>query len=230
MKPRKILAKVKEEGRKVLLEHEAKELISHYGIPVTRIRLARSEDEAVELAREIGFPVVLKIVSPDVLHKSDVGGVRVNLKGEGDVREAYRDIIENVKAKVPNARIVGILVQEFAPKGLELIIGLIRDPQFGPTVMFGLGGIFVEVYKDVSFRVAPLNEHDAQSMIEEIRAYKLLTGFRGMEPVDLDALKDALIKVGQIGMDNEEIAEMDLNPVIAYPKGLKVVDARIILG
>ncbi len=229
MEPRAIIAKAREEGRKALLEHEAKELIASYGIPVTRVRLAKSEEEAVEAAREIGFPVVLKIVSPDVIHKSDVGGVKVNLKTEEEVREAYRSIIEGVKSRVPNARIVGVLVQEFAPEGLELIIGLIRDPQFGPTVMFGLGGIFVEVYRDVSFRVAPLTEHDAESMMREIKAYKLLTGFRGMEPVDLEALKDALIKVGQIGLDNEEIAEMDLNPVIAYPKGIKVVDARVIL-
>ncbi len=229
MEPREIVAKAKEEGRKVLLEHEAKELIASYGIPVTKIHLARSEDEAVEAAGEIGFPVVLKIVSPNVIHKSDVGGVKVNLKTEEEVRNAYRDILESVKANVPNARITGILVQEFAPQGLELIIGLIRDPQFGPTVMFGLGGIFVEVYRDVSFRVAPLSEYDADSMMREIKAYKLLTGFRGMEPVDLEALKDALIKVGQIGLDIEEIAEMDLNPVIAYPKGIKVVDARIIL-
>ncbi|MEM2543199.1 MAG: acetate--CoA ligase family protein, partial [Candidatus Korarchaeum sp.] len=117
----------------------------------------------------------------------------------------------------------------FAPPGAELIIGLIRDPQFGPTVMFGLGGIFVEVFRDVSFRVAPLSEQDAETMIKEIKAYKLLTGFRGAEPVDINAIKDALIKVGRIGVENEEIAEMDLNPVIAYPKGIKVVDARIIL-
>ncbi len=229
MEPREIVAKAKEEGRNVLLEHEAKELIASYGIPVTKIRLVGSEDEAVEAAREIGFPVVLKIVSPDVIHKSDVGGVKVNLKTEEEVRSAYRSILESVKERVPNARITGILVQEFAPQGLELIIGLIRDPQFGPTVMFGLGGIFVEVYRDVSFRVAPLTEYDADSMMKEIKAYKLLTGFRGMEPVDLEALRDALVKVGQIGLDLEEIAEMDLNPVIAYPRGIKVVDARIIL-
>lgn len=229
MEPREIIARAKKEGRNVLLEHEAKELIAYYGIPVTRIRLAKSEDEAVEAAQKIGFPVVMKIVSPDVLHKSDVGGVKVNLM-EKDVRKAYKEIIESVKARIPSARVTGILVQEFAPKGLELIIGLIRDPQFGPTVMFGLGGVFVEIYRDVSFRVAPLTEQDAECMMKEIRAHKLLTGFRGMEPVDLAALKEALIKVGQIGLDNEEIVEMDLNPVIAYPKGLKVVDARIILN
>ncbi len=229
MNPSEIIAHAREEGRNLLLEHEAKSLISYYGIPTTKVRVAGSEEDAVKAANEIGYPVVLKIVSPDVVHKSDVGGVKVNLKNEEDVRNAYRSIISSVKENVPNARIVGVLVQEFAPPGLELIIGLIRDPQFGPTVMFGLGGIFVEVYKDVSFRVAPLTEKDADSMIREIKAYKLLTGFRGMEPVDLNALKDALMKAGQVGLDNDDIAEMDLNPVIAYPNGLKVVDARIIL-
>jgi acetyl-CoA synthetase (ADP-forming) len=151
------------------------------------------------------------------------------LRNEEEVRRAYREIIENVKRKVPNAEIEGILVQEYAPPGVELIIGLLRDPQFGPTVMFGLGGVFVELFRDVSFRVAPLSEQDAESMIKEVKAYKLLTGFRGMEPVDIEAIKDALIRTGRIGIENEEIAEMDLNPVIAYPKGIKVVDARIIL-
>ena len=217
-------------------EHEIRiEYYEHAGVATAQIGWDYEEElpsgigEAVEAAREVGFPVVLKVVSPDVLHKSDVGGVRVNLKTEEEVREAFRSIMESVRERVPNARIAGILVQEFAPPGLELIIGLIRDPQFGPTVMFGLGGVFVEVYRDVSFRVAPLSEHDADSMMREIKAYKLLTGFRGMEPVDLEALRDALIKVGQIGLEHEDIAEMDLNPVIAYPRGLKVVDARIIL-
>ncbi|MEM1984961.1 MAG: acetate--CoA ligase family protein [Candidatus Korarchaeum sp.] len=229
MSAREILLRVKGDGRNFLLEHEAKSFVADYGIPVTRIKLAKSEDEAVRFANEMGFPVVLKIASPQVIHKSDVGGVKVNLRSEDDVRRAYREIVDNVRRRVPDARIEGILVQEFAPPGAELIIGLIRDPQFGPTVMFGLGGIFVEVFRDVSFRVAPLSEQDAETMIKEIKAYKLLTGFRGAEPVDINAIKDALIKVGRIGVENEEIAEMDLNPVIAYPKGIKVVDARIIL-
>ena len=229
MAARDIVEKALSEGRNFLLEPEAKKLVSSYGIPVTKIAVAKSEDEAVELARQIGFPVVLKIVSPDVLHKSDVGGVIVNLKSEEEVREAYRRILDNVKARVPNARIAGILVQEYAPQGTEVIIGLIRDPQFGPTVMFGLGGVFVEVFEDVSFRVAPLTELDAEEMIREIKGYKILTGYRGAEPADLEAIKSALITVGNIGMEIEEISEMDLNPVMAYPDGIKVVDARIIL-
>jgi len=229
-KARDIVQAALSEGRKVLLEHEAKALVEDYGIPVTKVKVATSEDEAVEFAREIGPPVVLKIVSPDVLHKSDVGGVKVNLRTEEEVRRAYREIIENVRSKVPNARIVGILVQEFAPSGVEVIIGLIRDPQFGPTVMFGLGGVFVEVFKDVSFRVAPLTERDAYEMIEEIKGKALLEGYRGTQPADKKAIADAMIKVGQIGLDIPEIKEMDLNPIMAYPSGIKVVDARVILG
>lgn len=228
-KGREIIQGAISEGRKVLLEPEAKALIADYGIPVTREKVAKTEDEAVQFAREIGLPVVLKIVSPDVLHKSDVGGVKVNLKTEEEVRRAYREVIESVKSKVPNARIVGVLIQEFAPAGVEVIIGLIKDPQFGPTVMFGLGGVFVEVFRDVSFRVAPLTERDAEEMISEIKGRKLLEGYRGMEPVDKKALVEALVKVGQVGVENPEIKEMDLNPVMAYPSGLKVVDARVIL-
>ncbi len=228
-KGREIIQGAISEGRKVLLEPEAKALIADYGIPVTRVKVAKTEEEAVQFAREIGLPVVLKIVSPDVLHKSDVGGVKVNLKTEEEVRRAYREVIESVKSKVPNARIVGVLIQEFAPAGVEVIIGLIKDPQFGPTVMFGLGGVFVEVFRDVSFRVAPLTERDAEEMISEIKGRKLLEGYRGMEPVDKKALVEALVKVGQVGVENPEIKEMDLNPVMAYPSGLKVVDARVIL-
>ncbi len=227
--PKEIIRKAKEEGRNFLLEHESKELVSHYGIPVTKVKLARSEDETVAAAQEIGYPVVLKIVSPQVLHKSDVGGVMVNLKDDREVRFAYKTIIDNVRKKVPDAEIVGVLVQEFAPQGLELIIGLTRDPQFGPTVMFGLGGIFVEVFEDVSFRVAPLTYEDAEDMIKDIKGYKLLTGYRGSEPVDIDSLKEALVKVGEIGLELDEVVEMDLNPVMAYPNGVMVVDARVIL-
>ncbi|RSN77791.1 MAG: acetyl-CoA synthetase [Thermoproteota archaeon] len=217
------------EGRKLLLEHEAKNLVSRYGIPVTKIRVAKNEEEAVRIAEEIGFPVVLKIVSQDIVHKSDVGGVLVGIKNEDEVRAGFRKIMENVRKNKPNARIEGIAVQEYAPKGVEVIIGLIRDPQFGPAVMFGLGGIFVEIFKDVSFRIAPLTERDADEMIREIKGYPLLSGYRGSEPVDINSLKKALIAVGKMGLEIEEIAEMDLNPVMAYPNGIKVVDARILL-
>ncbi|RLG44854.1 MAG: acetyl-CoA synthetase [Thermoproteota archaeon] len=225
---RRIIAKAKQEGRS-LLEHEAKAIVKSYGIPVTEVRVARDVDEAIEAAKEIGFPVVLKIVSPDIVHKSDVGGVVIDIKDPEGVKEAYERIIANVKERRPDAKIVGVLVQEYAPPGLEVIIGLIRDPQFGPTVMFGLGGVFVEIFNDVSFRVAPLTERDAEEMINEIRARPLLYGYRGSEPVDVDAIKKALIRAGEMGLEIEEISEMDLNPTMAYPDGIKVVDARIIL-
>ena len=225
---KRIIERAKQEGRS-LLEHEAKAIVESYDIPVTKVRVTHSIDEAIRAAEEIGYPVVLKIVSPDIIHKSDVGGVIVNIKDSEGVKEAYERILTNVKQKMPDAKVVGILVQEFAPQGLEVIIGLIRDPQFGPTVMFGLGGVFVEIFKDVSFRIAPLTEQDAEDMINEIRAKPLLYGYRGSEPVDVDAIKDALIKTGRMGLEIEEIAEMDLNPTMVYPNGIKVVDARIIL-
>ena len=225
---KRIIERAKQEGRS-LLEHEAKAIVESYGIRVTKVQVTHSIDEAIRAAEEIGYPVVLKIVSPDIIHKSDVGGVIVNIKDPEGVKEAYERILTNVKQKMPDAKVVGILVQEFAPQGLEVIIGLIRDPQFGPTVMFGLGGIFVEIFKDVSFRIAPLTEQDAEDMINEIRAKPLLYGYRGSEPVDVDAIKDALIKTGRMGLEIEEIAEMDLNPTMVYPNGIKVVDARIIL-
>jgi len=225
---KRIIERAKQEGRS-LLEHEAKAIVESYDIPVTKVRVTHSIDEAIRAAEEIGYPVVLKIVSPDIIHKSDVGGVIVNIKDSEGVKEAYERILTNVKQKMPDAKVVGILVQEFAPQGLEVIMGLIRDPQFGPTVMFGLGGVFVEIFKDVSFRIAPLTEQDAEDMINEIRAKPLLYGYRGSEPVDVDAIKDALIKTGRMGLEIEEIAEMDLNPTMVYPNGIKVVDARIIL-
>lgn len=225
---REIVEGAKRENRD-LFEHEAKAIVRQYGIPVTKVGLAADEGMAVELAEEIGYPVVLKIVSPDVVHKSDLGGVVVELRNEKEVLDAYGTILKNIKKNKPSARITGILVQEYAPKGVEVIIGLIRDPQFGPTVMFGLGGVFVEVFKDVTFRVAPLSKLDAEEMINEIRGKPLLFGYRGGESVDVGGLREALIRAGQIGLENREISEMDLNPVMAYRRGIKVVDARIML-
>ena len=226
---KEIIKKVRDEGRHALLEPEAKMLISYYGIPVTKGFMARSKDEALEAAKKIGYPVVLKIVSPDVLHKSDVGGVRVGISNDKELLEPFDGIIENVKKAKPRAKIMGIYVQEYVPEGREVIIGLIKDPQFGPTVMFGLGGIFVEVLKDVSFRIAPMSKKDAEEMIKEIRGYPILRGVRGNPPVDFEALENALVAVSKLGWELKEIKEMDLNPVIAYHNGLKVVDARIIL-
>ena len=224
-----IFSKVREEGRKFLLEPEAKSICKEYGIPVTDFRIARNEAEAVSFADEIGYPVVLKIISPDVIHKSDVGGVIVGLKTAEDVRNAYKQIIENVKNHKPNAKIVGMLVQEMAPSSTEIIVGAIKDPQFGPALMFGLGGIFVEVLKDVTFRIAPLTRDEAEEMIKEVKAYPLLKGYRNTPPADIEAIVNILLNTSRLVMEHQEIKELDLNPIMVYEKGAKTVDARIIL-
>jgi acetyltransferase len=211
---------------------EAKELFAAYGLPVTKAKLAKTEKDAVALAKEIGFPVVLKIVSPDILHKSDAGGVKVNLKDEEAVRTAFRTILENAKRYKADADIHGVLVSEMAPAGTEVICGSVNDPTFGPTVMFGLGGIFVEVLKDVTFRVAPINEETAMAMFPEVRSFAILQGARGETKRDQKALAAVLSRLSQLVSDMEdEIAETDANPVLLYEegKGCRLVDARVIL-
>ncbi len=229
---REIIAKARAEGRVALTEIEAKKVFAAYDLPVTQINLARSEKEAVELANKTGYPIVMKVVSPDIIHKSDAGGVKVNLKDEASVKAAYNTILENCKAYKADADIHGIAVQEMAPLGTEVIIGSINDPTFGPTVMFGLGGIFVEVLKDVTFRVAPVNREQVVQMINEIRSVAILAGARGEAPRDREALADLICKYATMIYDlRDEIAETDANPVLVYEegKGLKAVDARIIL-
>ena len=218
------------EGRDYLFEHEAKRLCSFYGMPVTRFMVSRTVEEAVAAAAEMGFPVVLKIVSPQVLHKSDAGGVLLNIEDEEEVRAGYRRIIENVGAKVPEAEIMGILVQEMAPSSTEVIVGSTRDPTFGQTIMFGLGGIFVEILEDVSFRLVPITRADAEEMIREIRAYRILEGARGMPKADQEAIVGVLLSTSRMLMECPEIKELDINPVLVYEAGAKIVDARVILG
>jgi len=224
-----IISQARREGRKALLETEAKAVCMEYAIPVTTFKLAKSEEEAAEFAGQIGFPVVLKIVSPDIIHKSDVGGVMVNLKSAVEVRNAYGKILENAKKYNPAAKIVGVLVQEMAPQSTEVIVGAIKDPQFGQTLMFGLGGIFVELLKDVTFRVAPITQEDAHEMVIKVKAYPLLKGYRNTPPADIDAIINVLLNTSKLVMDYPEIKELDLNPIMAYEKGAKTVDARIIL-
>jgi len=224
-----ILSQARREGRKALLETEAKKICMEYSIPVTKFELAKNETEAVKDADEIGYPVVLKIVSPDIIHKSDVGGVVVDLKDEKGVQNAYNQILKNVKKHNAEARIIGMLVQEMAPPSTEVIVGAIKDPQFGPSVMFGLGGIFVEVLKDVTFRVAPITRDEACEMISEVKAYPLLKGYRNTPPVDIGAIAEILLNTSKLVMDHQEIKELDLNPIMVYEKGAKTVDARIIL-
>jgi len=228
-KTSKIFMMAYKEGRKFLLETEAKTVCMEYGIPVTKFQLAKNEAEAVKFAREIGYPVVLKIVSPDIIHKSDVGGVLVGLKTAKDVRNAYKQILGNVKKHKADAKIVGVLVQEMAPSSTEVIVGAIKDSQFGPALMFGLGGIFVEVLKDVTFRIAPITEDEAREMITEVKAYPLLKGYRNMPPADIEAIVQILLNASRFVMEHQEIKELDLNPIMVYEKGAKTVDARIIL-
>jgi acyl-CoA synthetase (NDP forming) len=224
-----IISQVLKDKRKSLLENEAKAVCMEYGIPVTRFELAGSEGEATKYADAIGYPVVLKIVSPDIIHKSDVGGVIVNLKNAKEVGNAYKQILSNVRKHIANAKIVGMLVQEMAPASTEVIVGSIKDPQFGPALMFGLGGVFVEVLKDVTFRIAPVNEEEAHEMIEEVKAYPLLKGYRGSPPADINAIVKIILATSKLVMEHEEIKELDLNPIMVYEKGAKAVDARIIL-
>jgi acyl-CoA synthetase (NDP forming) len=220
---------VREGRRKFLLETEAKAVCMEYGIPVTEFKLAKSEGEAVEFADEIGYPIVLKIVSPEIIHKSDVGGVIINLKDEKDVRNGYKQILRNVRRYKAKAKIVGVLVQEMAPSSTEVIVGATKDPQFGPAIMFGLGGIFVEILKDVTFRIAPITEDEAREMITEVKAYPLLKGYRNMPPADIDSIVKILLSTSKLVIQHEEIKELDLNPIMVYAKGAKTVDARIIL-
>ena len=223
-----ILRRAKEEGRKVLTEIESKEVLKEAGIPVLEARLARTKKEAVALAREIGLPVVLKVVSPDITHKSDVGGVKVGLKSIKEVERAYSEIKRSAAEKVPGAEIWGVSVQKMAPQGVELIIGMTKDEQFGPVIMFGLGGIFVEVLKDVSFRIVPLTRRDASEMIREIKGFPILGGYRG-EPVDISSIEDMIMKLSEFAYKNEDVKEIDMNPVFAYRDKAFAVDARIVL-
>lgn len=217
------------EHTRLLTEVESKEVLIRSGIPVVETKLARSKSEAVSLGREMGFPVVMKIMSPDIIHKSDYGCVRLNLEDPTQIGLAYDQIMASATQHYPGANIHGVSVQKMCQPGVEVIVGITRDPQFGPIIMFGLGGVFVEVLKDVSFRVVPITEHDAGEMIREIKGYSVLEGYRGRQPADIGALETILVKVSELAKNTPQIRELDLNPVFAYPDGAIVVDARIIL-
>ncbi len=228
-KGQKIIRQVLEEGRRFLLEHEAKALLGCHGAPVSKDVLVTSARQAVEAAKEMGGKVALKIVSPDIMHKSDAGGVKLNLQSEREIRAAYQEIMENARRYKPDADIRGILVSPMAEPGLEVIIGTKTDDQFGPVIMFGIGGIMVEVLKDVSFRVLPISSTSAKKMMTEIRSAPILDGFRGAPPRDKRALRRLLVTCSDITEAYPEIQEMDLNPILAYEKGALIVDARIVL-
>lgn len=212
-----------------LLETEAKELLQEYNLPVPAFKLIKDEKEITDIEKEIGYPIVMKIVSPDIIHKSEAGGVKVGIKDKQSAIKAYQTIISNAKAYNDKAHIHGIIAYHMCPASTEVIIGMMKDPHFGPVVMFGLGGIFVEVLKDVSFRVLPITKKDAKEMINEIKGYPILKGIRGEAPKDIVSIEEVLLKLSSLVMDNPEIQEIDLNPILVYEEGLQIVDARIIL-
>jgi len=231
-KVRDILERVREDGRLTVGESEARGIIEAYGIRIPRSKLARSPEEAVQFAEEIGYPLVMKIASPDILHKSDIGGIKLGISNAADVRDAFDLLIYRATRYMADAHIWGVQVQEMVQGGREVIIGMHRDPQFGPLLMFGLGGIYVEVLKDVTFRVAPVSRREAQEMIQEIRSYHLLQGVRGERASDQKAIVDVLLRVSQLVVDFPEIVEMDINPLLVCEvgRGAVAVDARLVLS
>jgi len=229
---RKVLDQARAEGRVSIGDAEARSILEAYGFPIPPSRLAATPEEAIEAAEEMGYPVVLKVASPDILHKTDVGGVKLNLRSAEDVRDAFDLIVYRASRYVPGARIWGCLVQRMVSGGREVLIGMSRDPQFGPLVAFGLGGIYVEVLKDVVFRVAPFSRREAEEMIREIRSYPLLEGVRGEPPADHQAMVDALCRVSQLVTDFPEIVELDINPLMVFEegRGAMALDMRLVLG
>jgi acyl-CoA synthetase (NDP forming) len=225
----KWILKARREGRSALYEFEAEKLAKSFGIPVVRAGLAKTESESVAIAKKIGFPLVMKIVSQDILHKSDVGGVKTDINSSSEVKAAFKEIVRNVKKAKKDARIEGIYIQKMESKSFEFVVGGARDRQFGPTVMFGMGGIYVELYKDVSFRLAPVSDEDAETMLDEIRAAPLLKGFRGSRPLDSAAIISVIQKVGSMLSNIQAIDSIDINPLLVYEKGCKAVDVRVVL-
>jgi 3-hydroxypropionyl-CoA synthetase (ADP-forming) len=213
-----------------LTEPESKRVCLSYGISVAPFEVAINKKEALRYASKLGYPLVLKIISPDIIHKSEIGCVVVGIENNDQFSNAYNKILNNVKTKAPNAKVQGMLIQKMTPRSTEIIVGLVRDAQFGPTIMFGLGGVFVETLRDISFGIAPIDEFEAKKMIEEIKGYPLLAGVRGRDRLDISALADAMVKVSQLAMKNLEIEQLDLNPIFVYPKGYSVADARISLN
>jgi acetyl coenzyme A synthetase (ADP forming)-like protein len=229
---REIFEKCRCEGRTELGEMESREILKIYDIRIPKAELARDVKQARQIAEKIGYPLVLKIVSPNILHKTDVGGVKVEIEDEKDLEENYDQILFNVKKYMPDANLRGVLVQEFIEDKKETIIGMSEDPQFGPIIMFGLGGIYVEALKDVSFRIAPVSSKAASQMVEEIKAFKLLKGVRGEDPSDIDSIIDVILKVSQMVTDFPEIMEMDINPLFVKKQGEGSIagDVRIRIG
>ena len=213
-----------------LTEAEAYEVLSKYGIPVPKYSVVSSEEELLKLATVLEFPLVMKIVSPDIVHKTDIGGVEMNISNLEQIKKAYKSIVYHVRKNQPEARINGMLFYKQAPKGVEVIVGMIRDPQFGPTVMFGLGGIFIEILKDITFRVCPVERADIEEMLTEIQGIKMLQGYRGQPRCDVNSIIDIILQISRMALDYPVIKEIDLNPILVYEKGALVVDAKMLLN
>jgi acyl-CoA synthetase (NDP forming) len=217
-----------EQNRTTLTYQESREILELAGISLNKMHMAKTLEDGIEKAEELGYPVVLKVVSEDVIHKSDSGGVKVGINSENELREAYEEMMLSVKRHYPDSEIDGVSIEEMV-KGVELLIGINTDPQFGKMIAFGIGGIFVEVYKDVSFRLIPITKQDVEEMIDEIEGKKILDGYRGMPAVDKEELILLILKISKLIEENPSIKEMDLNPVVGTEEGLKAIDARIIL-
>ena len=224
-----IIEKALKEKRFALLLDEAQRICDLHHIPTPKSKVALQPDAAADDAKEIGYPVVLKVISPQILHKSDIGGVILNVRNEEEVRMGYEKLVAETQRTNPSAKILGVLVEKMMSPSTELVVGGIRDNQFGPAVMFGMGGIFTEVYNDVAFRVAPVDRIDALNMIHGLKASKILTGIRGKPTVDTDSIVNAIVNVSDLLLEHETISQLDLNPVIAYPTNVCAVDSRIIL-
>jgi len=226
----KIIEKALKEKRASLQIDEAQRICALHQIPTPKYYVAKSVDEAVEKASEIGYPIALKIISPQIIHKSDVGGVILNVGNEMELRTQYEKLTTDIRNKDPSATIAGVMIEEMIHPSIEVVIGGIVDNQFGPAVMFGVGGIFTEVYDDVVFRVAPIDRIDALNMIRGLRGSKILEGTRGEPPADINSIVDVLTRVSNLILEHRAINQLDLNPVIVFPKGVYAVDSRMIIA
>jgi len=229
MSPKEIFRRVKNSRRNNLTELESREILNYYKIPLVKGEVVKTIKGAKKFIEKIGYPVALKVISRQIIHKSDVGGAILNIDNEKKLFQAYHQIIKNIEKNAPKATIEGFFIQEMISGGQEVIVGGKLDPTFGQTIVFGLGGVFVEVFEDTSFRVVPITKEDALEMIKEIKAYKILKGYRGKPPVNIEALVDILLKTSKMLEENQKIKELDINPILALPDRAVAVDARIII-
>ncbi len=225
-----LVQKCLQEGYTVMPEMEAQKLCSSYSIPCPPAQVGQTKEECVAIGRTIGYPVVMKVLSRQIVHKSDAGGVIVGIGSDEEMADAYTTMSSTLQKNRPEATIDGFVIQKMMPAGIEVVVGALRNAQFGPVVMFGMGGIYIEVFKDVEFRLAPLSKEEALRQIQETKVSQLLKGVRGQQPSDVDAIAELLVNAGRLICDFEEIKEFDFNPVLSYPDGCMAVDARIVLG